>query len=93
MNCLDVLRGGDGPFILHIKTMRYMEHVGPGEDFAAGYRSEVEVTDWKKLDPIFDYGAAFHSEVALLHAEIQKAVDFAIDSPVPTKEELLKDVI
>ena len=93
MNCLDVLRGGNGPFILHIKTMRYMEHVGPGEDFAAGYRSEVQVNDWKKLDPIFDYAASSHTEVLLLQAEIQKAVDFAIDSPVPTKEERLKDVI
>jgi TPP-dependent pyruvate/acetoin dehydrogenase alpha subunit len=93
IDCLDLLRNGSGPCILHIKTMRYMEHVGPGEDFAAGYRAESEVNDWKRLDPIFAYAASYPTQIALLQAEIEKAVDFAVNSPAPTREELLKDVI
>lgn len=93
IDCVGLLRSGSGPCILHIKTMRYMEHVGPGEDFVAGYRAESEVNDWKKLDPIFEYAASSPTQLAILQAEIEEAVDFAVNSPAPTREELLKDVI
>jgi pyruvate dehydrogenase E1 component alpha subunit len=91
--CVQQIRQGLGPVILHVKTMRYMEHVGPGEDFAAGYRSESEVDRWKKRDPIFDYSAASQSAVDAIRSEIERAVEFAIQSPVPTTEELLTDVL
>ena len=91
--CAQKIRQGLGPVILHIQTMRYMEHVGPGEDFAAGYRAESEVDEWKKRDPIFDYSAASPSAVEDIRSEIEEAVEFAIKSPVPTIEELLTDVL
>jgi TPP-dependent pyruvate/acetoin dehydrogenase alpha subunit len=91
--CVEKIRQGLGPVILHVKTMRYMEHVGPGEDFAAGYRSESEVDEWKKQDPIFEYSTSALAAVEGIHTEIEKAVDFAIKSPVPTIEELLTDVL
>ena len=93
LQCVNQLRAGSGPVILHIKTMRYMEHVGPGEDFIAGYREESEVDKWKALDPIFEYEASSPLVVQAVRDEIEKAVVFATDSPFPTKEELLTDVL
>lgn len=91
--CVNQMRQGSGPVILHIKTMRYMEHVGPGEDFIAGYREEAEVNKWKALDPIFEYQASSPKVVQAFRDEIEKAVVFATESPFPTKEELLTDVL
>lgn len=91
--CVDQIRQGSGPTILHIKTMRYKEHVGPGEDFMAGYREESVVNEWKALDPIFEYEASSPEVVQAIQDEIEKAVVFATKSPFPTKEELLTDVL
>jgi TPP-dependent pyruvate/acetoin dehydrogenase alpha subunit len=91
--CVEQIRKGSGPIILHIKTMRYMEHVGPGEDFFTGYREESEVDEWKALDPIFEYEASSPMVVQAIRNEIEKAVIFATESPFPTIEELLTDVL
>jgi TPP-dependent pyruvate/acetoin dehydrogenase alpha subunit len=70
-----------------------MEHVGPGEDFFTGYREESEVDEWKALDPIFEYEASSPMVVQAIRNEIEKAVIFATESPFPTIEELLTDVL
>lgn len=91
-NCVDVLRGGEGPALLRVKTMRYMEHVGPGEDFDAGYRSEKLVKDWKGLDPVISFTPS-DEFLAELRDEIENAVNFAMASEFTGPEELLTDVI
>ena len=40
------------PQFLHLHYYRYLEHVGIGCDFNAGYRSEIEYQDWLKRDPL-----------------------------------------
>ena len=81
------------PAIIRIKTYRYKEHVGPGDDFKCGYRDERELNEWKRKDPIincWDNEQKYREEVK---KEINDALEYAYNSPVPTKEELLKDVL
>ena len=91
-NSVDALRGGEGPFLLRVKTMRYKEHVGPGEDFDAGYRSKKLVDDWKLLDPVISFTPS-DEFVAEVNEEIEAALYFAMSSEFTGPEELLTDVI
>lgn len=86
-------RGGGGPALLRVKTMRYREHVGPGEDFDAGYREEAAVTEWKKKDPLAGDLGGLSAEIEKIRVEIEEAVDFAVSSEFPGIEELLTDVL
>lgn len=90
---IDQVRDMSTPVFLQIRTMRYKEHVGPGEDFAAGYRSEDEVNEWKSHDPLFEDSERFTDYRQRITDEINKALDFAYTSPFAKPEELLTDVI
>jgi pyruvate dehydrogenase E1 component alpha subunit len=85
-------RDSGKPFILHIQTARYMEHVGPGEDFAAGYRDKKAIDGWKSKDPLVQDENLCRSLSAEIEKEIDQAVDFAKNSPVPEEREILTDV-
>jgi TPP-dependent pyruvate/acetoin dehydrogenase alpha subunit len=89
---LNKLRAGGGPEWLMIKTFRYKEHVGPGDDFDAGYRSRADMEPWWKSDPINRYADVVKDMEAEVKAEIDRAVAFAEASPVPAPSELLTDV-
>lgn len=86
------VRRGSGPKFILIKTYRYKEHVGPGDDFDAGYRPIAEFEKWKSLDPIVQDEKTYNELKPELDAEVTKAVDFAEASPWPGREELLTDV-
>ena len=88
---IDFVRSKQSPSFLRIKTARYREHVGPGEDFAAGYRSQSEMDLWKSKDPLLNL-KNFDDIKSLIKAEIEDAVKFAMNSPLPTRDELLTDV-
>jgi len=90
---IDQVRHQQKPVFLKITTARYREHVGPGEDFQAGYRSEELMNIWKSKDPLLNEEVAldvFRDQIA---AEIDEALRFAHGSPVPTINDLLTDVI
>lgn len=90
---IDKVRSEQIPVFLKIKTVRYREHVGPGEDFQAGYRSEEAVKAWKSKDPLLNSTVEidrFRTEIA---REIDAALNFAYASPLPTINDLLTDVI
>jgi TPP-dependent pyruvate/acetoin dehydrogenase alpha subunit len=86
------LRAGGGPEWLMIKTYRYKEHVGPNDDFDAGYRSRKAMEPWLASDPIHRWPEIVKEMEAEVKAEIDKAVAFAEASPVPGREDLLTDV-
>jgi TPP-dependent pyruvate/acetoin dehydrogenase alpha subunit len=88
---IDFVRSKQSPAFLRIKTARYREHVGPGEDFAAGYRSQAEMDLWKSKDPLLNL-KNFDDVKSLIKAEIEDAVRFAMNSSLPTRDELLTDV-
>jgi TPP-dependent pyruvate/acetoin dehydrogenase alpha subunit len=87
------IRSEQSPFFLRVKTCRYREHVGPGEDFFGGYRSEEDLAEWKAKDPLITRAGELSSFEAEIREEIDAAVEFAMNSPFPTEEDLLTDVL
>ena len=88
------IRAGQGPFFLELTTYRWREHCGPNYDNDIGYRTEEEFQEWKGKDPIPRFEEKLITERILdtftvkhmedeIQAEIQKAFDFAENSPFP----------
>ena len=90
-------RRGEGPALIECKTYRWLgHHVG---DPGTAYRTREEVEAWKARCPIkrlrerlLAAGIASEEELARLEAEVEeavrKAVEFALNSPFPSPEEL-----
>jgi TPP-dependent pyruvate/acetoin dehydrogenase alpha subunit len=91
------IRAGEGPFFLEVMTYRWREHVGPGEDYDLGYRTEAEAAPWRARDPLrrladrLDPRRRADIEVDV-DAEIVAAITFAEQSPLPQPDELYADV-
>ncbi|MBI2440795.1 MAG: thiamine pyrophosphate-dependent dehydrogenase E1 component subunit alpha [Lentisphaerae bacterium] len=90
---VDQVRKTSSPCFIEVKTSRYREHVGIGDDFSSGIRQRAELEAWQAKDPLIqrqDLVAKYTPDIA---AEIDAAVRYAEESPWPGPEELLKDVI
>lgn len=81
-----------GPAFLEVKTARYKEHVGPGEDFDSGYRSSREIDDWKSKDPLLNDATLLEKYNPIVNKKIDAALDWAMSKPFPTIKDLLTDV-
>jgi len=88
------MRNGDGgPVFIECLTYRWREHVGPNEDYDAGYRSRDELQPWLANDQVDVVGrridgarrAAIDAEI---ENEIAAAISFAEESPFPTADAL-----
>mgnify|MGYP006080352713 CR=1 FL=1 len=90
---LEYIRKNRRPALIEVKTCRYKEHVGPGEDFDAGYRDLKVVNNWKKNDPLIFNKKLIKKFTPLITNEINNAVDFAEKSPFPELNDLLTDVL
>ncbi|MBI5145313.1 MAG: thiamine pyrophosphate-dependent dehydrogenase E1 component subunit alpha [Candidatus Omnitrophica bacterium] len=91
------IRQGKGPAFLECLTCRWKEHVGPNDDFDLGYRSEDEVSCWKKNDPLKEIGLLLSTATrerieSKVQVEIEEAFSFAEKSPFPSKEKIYQDV-
>jgi pyruvate dehydrogenase E1 component alpha subunit len=91
------MRSGGGPAFLEIHTYRWREHVGPGEDYNAGYRGVEELREWQEKDQVAIIGRQIAPEVRKrmddeIDASIKDAVDFAENAAWPPPEELLSHV-
>lgn len=78
-------------------TYRWMEHVGPNEDFDAGYRSRSEAEPWYEKDQVKRLGELLDSSVRQqieveVETEIRETFEFAEDSPFPDDNELYTDM-
>lgn len=93
-------RRGDGPTLIEAKTFRFMGHVFGDAD---GYMGKGEKAAAMAKDPVplfrqklIHNGVASEAELAALEAAIEKEIDeavqFALESPVPGLEELGRDV-
>lgn len=89
---IDEVRKSKSPVFLKINTARYKEHVGPGEDFFSGYRDESEINNWKKLDPLIYDKETYNEFLDEINNEINNAVKFGINAPLPDRNDLLSDV-
>lgn len=83
-------RRGEGPSLLHADTYRYLEHVGPNEDYEMGYRERAEYERWMGRDPLAAVARMLknrEAEIATVGAsvddEVRAALQFALDSPFP----------
>lgn len=91
------IRDGEGPQFLEAVTYRWLEHVGPNEDYAAGYRTRDEMEPWEKEDPVARLAAVMDAAWvektrAEIAAEIDEAVEFAEQSPIHQQEDLYRHV-
>jgi TPP-dependent pyruvate/acetoin dehydrogenase alpha subunit len=93
-------RRGEGPSIVECKTYR---HHGHFEGDPLNYRTDKEVDEWKAKDPIVKFREKL-AEMGVLskadadkidqeiNKEIEDAVKFAEESPLPDPKEALEDV-
>lgn len=95
-------RAGEGPTLLECKTYRYFDHVGV-RGMGLTYRTDEELAEWKKRDPIELFEARLQeqkimsaADIKAVHdqtmAEIDKAIQFAESSPFPDPSAVLEDV-
>lgn len=92
-------KNGDGPTLIECKTYRIKGH---SRYDPAKYRPPEEVDAWLERDPIKLFKEKLiennieEEEIVkidtLVDEEIQRAVDYATESPFPPVEDALKDV-
>jgi TPP-dependent pyruvate/acetoin dehydrogenase alpha subunit len=86
-------RGEYGPIFIECHTYRWKEHVGPANDYDAGYRSTDELKPWIDNDQIPIVAAMLDpDDVRKIDAQVEKqvaaAIEFAEKSPFPAASEL-----
>jgi len=99
-------RAGDGPTLLECKTYRWEGHVVGEQAFlgSGSYRTDQEVNEWKARCPLlrFDkFAAESGGKISVTdlqkirketEAELEEAVKFARESPLPDASEVTDDV-
>jgi TPP-dependent pyruvate/acetoin dehydrogenase alpha subunit len=91
------LRKGFGPRFIEIKTARWRDHVGPGEDRHYDYRCLQTLDAAIRADQVAKVGEMLSEEVrneiaTQVEREIAEAVDFAEASPFPADKEIYDHV-
>ncbi len=95
-------RTGEGPSFIEAKTYRFYNHHGV-QVMGMKYRTDEELERWKQRDPIDllearlpELGVLTVEEIEAVHAaveaQIEEAIQFAEDSPMPDGATLLDDV-
>ena len=98
----DRARAGGGPSFIECKTYRFYNHHGV-QTLGMKYRSDEEVEEWRGKDPVprhedlmVQVGAmtpdgieAVRAEIA---AEVEAAIEFGDQSPMPDPDDLLANV-
>ncbi len=96
----EYVREGNGPVLVESKTYRYLGH---SKSDANAYRTKEEIEEWKEKDPILhmreyllDNKIATKEELnnleSLAKEEIEAAVEFANNSPMPDISTVLEDI-
>jgi len=103
---IDHCRKGNGPIFVEFMTYRFRGHVGPDDNIQGNHtdiRPKDEIDAWVQKDPIIRFeryllkhqfideniAISIREDVA---SEISEALNYAIKSPTPSKEDLLKYV-
>ena len=97
-------RAGEGPSLIEARTYRYEDHSeGLGRILREPYRTDEEVDNWRKRDPIaihqqmlLQREIATQEEIDQLQEDvvgaIEEALEFARESPYPEPEDLFADM-
>ena len=102
LEAVERARTGGGPSLIEAKTYRFYNHHGV-QNLGLKYRSDDEVARWKERDPIFTLeDRMVENKVATrqqfediwtqLRNDIDNAIKFAEESPVPAPDQVLVDV-
>ena len=102
LEAVERARTGGGPSLIEAKTYRFYNHHGV-QNLGLKYRSDDEVARWKERDPIFTLeDRMVENKVATrdrfeeiwteLRNDIDNAIKFAEDSPVPAPDQVMVDV-
>lgn len=91
------------PGFLHVTYLRFMEHVGPGEDWQVGYRRRPSPEEMERLDPVQRFEKNLLQETCSteeleairteVDAQIDRSVLAAQQAPFPPPSELYADVL
>lgn len=91
------------PGFLHFTYFRFLEHVGPREDFDAGYRSRPTLEEIERLDPVLRFQQVLSrygfstQELAAIRTEIDKQISRSVRAAqladFPSPAELCTDVL
>ena len=102
LEAVERARTGGGPSLIEAKTYRFYNHHGV-QNLGLKYRSDDEVAQWKERDPIFSLeDRMIENKVATRQqfddiwadwrAAIDRAIQFAEESPLPSPDQVLVDV-
>ena len=91
-NLFDLIRNGEGPYLLEIETYRYRQHVGPNEDYDVGYRNRSQLEEWLAIDPLFQNKALIKRFSPAIEEEIEEAIAFAEAAEFPQPLDLYTDI-
>ena len=89
---VDAARRTCSPQFVCMNTFRYKEHVGPGDDFTAGYRCRKTLESWMERDVLITDQKRLAAYTPSIMKEIDEAVLFAEESPAPGQADLLNYV-
>lgn len=106
LQAVERARRGEGPTLMEAKTYRWEGHVVGEEAFLGkrGYRTQEEIEEWKRRCPIALFEKRFteagmftQAELDAVKAEVKREMDeavaFAQESPLPKPEEALEDML
>ncbi|MGH7846287.1 MAG: thiamine pyrophosphate-dependent dehydrogenase E1 component subunit alpha [Candidatus Binatia bacterium] len=102
-HAIERARRGLGPSIIDCRTYRWHDSYYQPENMATDRRPPEEAAEWRKKCPILRLKTYLIQSDLLTEAEAQRidgeaqaeieiAVQFAYDSPYPTREELVEDI-
>lgn len=105
-NAVEACRNGEGPVFIEFMTYRFRGHVGPDDNIQGSHtdiRPKEEIDAWFQKDPIKRFERHLLEQrfldenriMAIREAvafEISEALNYAIKSPSPRREDMLKYV-
>ncbi len=90
------------PGLLHLTYFRFLEHVGPQEDFNAGYRPAPSAAELARLDPVWRLEQALLADGIVreeleavrssVDAQLTRSIEAARQAPYASPLELFTDV-
>ena len=103
---VDACRNGNGPIFMEFMTYRFRGHVGPDDNIQGCHkdiRPKEEIEAWLQKDPIIRFERYLLEQQLIdedrilairegVASEISEALNYAIKSPSPRREDLLKYV-
>ena len=103
MEAVNRARKGEGPTLLDCITYRFFGHFTGDPGKGITYRSKEEMDQWLARCPIKQFAKRLIKEKKMtektekaieadVNASIEKAVQFAKESPMPSPEEALQDM-